>query len=557
VLASKVWEWRCVRTPTVGTKPACPAGTRAAKFVARVRAWRSFRRDGKLYRARGWSKVFVWKCAAEPVRSTPVSPGPPGPVIPTPVSPSPPAPTPDPGLSVSLSSGLKPAFSPAVSDYTTDCTPSPAVTFSATAPSTTTVRFDGTSQSAGTVNLTAGQAVTWTVQTSDGLTTYSARCAPADFPGYVATVNGTPQAAFYIVAPSIGAGAAPYVIIFNAQGVPVWWKRIDNFIGAPLDAKLLAPGELSWAYATGGYAYGANHEIAGLNGAVIRNVTAPAPGDDHHDLIRTAAGNDLVIGYVPRAAAQDLSAWGGPVSATVLDARVDEIAPDGTVAWTWNSADHINLAESADWLGLIGPGPPGNLPDGSVGGYDIVHANSVEEDGDGILLSARHLNAVYRIDKASGNIDWKLGGSTTPASLAVSGDTYASPLDGQHDARRLADGSVTVHDNGTLAGRPPRATRWQIDPTARTARLVEQVTDARAPTSICCGSARKLAGGNWVASWGANGLVTELAPDGTPQFTLEFLPATVFSYRADPVDAGELSASALRDGMNVQFPRSG
>ena len=461
-------------------------------------------------------------------------------------------------MSVSLSSGLKPAFSPAVSDYTTDCTTVPAATFSSTAPSTTTVRFDGTAQSAGTVNLTAGQAVTWTVQTSAGITSYSARCTPADLPGYVATVNGTPQAAFYIVAPSLGARAGPWVIIFNAQGVPVWWKRVDNFPGNPLDAKLLAPGELSWSYNTFSYSFGAHHEVVGLDGALIRSVTAPAPGADHHDLTSTAGGNDLVISYVPRAAAQDLSAWGGPVSATVLDARVDEIAPDDTVVWTWSSGDHIALAESARWLtaGGIATGGGWKLPDGSLtGGYDIAHANSVEDDGDGIILSARHLDAVYRIDKASGSIDWKLGGSATPESLAVSGDTHASPLDGQHDARRLADGTVTIHDNGTLAGRPPRATRWRIDATANTAQLLEQVTDTRAPVSGCCGSARKLAGGNWVASWGANGLVTELAPDGTPQFTLEFLPATVFSYRADPVDAGELSASALRDGMNAQFPR--
>ena len=407
------------------------------------------------------------------------------------------------------------------------------------------------------MNLTAGQAVTWTVETSEGVKSYSARCTPADFPSYVATVSGTPQAAFLIVAPSFGAGAAPYVIIFNAQGVPVWWKRVNTFPGSPLDAKLLAPGRLSWAYAGFGYAFGAHHEVVGLDGALMRAVTAPAPGTDHHDLARTPGGNDLVISYVPRAG-QNLGAWGGPASATVLDARVDEITSAGTVVWTWSSGDHIPPAESDHWLttGGIATGGGGRLPDGSLtGGYDIAHANSVEDDGTGLIISLRHLDAVYRIDKASGSIDWKLGGSATPESLIVSGDTYPSPLAGQHDARRLADGTVTIHDNGTLAGRPPRATRWQIDPGARTARLLEQVTDTRAPSSGCCGSARKLAGGNWVMSWGQNNTVTELAPDGTPQFTLQFLPATVFSYRADPVEAGQLSAAALHSGMNAQFPR--
>ena len=40
---------------------------------------------------------------------------------------------------------------------------------------------------------------------------------------------------------------------------------------------------------------------------------------------------------------------------------------------------------------------PTTLPDGRTG-YDIVHIELGRADGDGLVLSFRHLDAVYRID---------------------------------------------------------------------------------------------------------------------------------------------------------------
>jgi hypothetical protein len=125
----------------------------------------------------------------------------------------------------------------------------------------------------------------------------------------------------------------------------------------------------------------------------------------------------------------------------------------------------------------------------------------------------------------------------------------------------LSDGTVTIHDNGfhPTAGRPPRAVRYAIDTGAMTATLVEQKNDpGSSPTPLCCGSARRLPGGDWVMSWGSTGLVTELSPSGSRVFSLTFddgLGHNLFSYRAHPVLFGTLSATALRDGMDAQFPR--
>jgi hypothetical protein len=98
--------------------------------------------------------------------------------------------------------------------------------------------------------------------------------------------------------------------------------------------------------------------------------------------------------------------------------------------------------------------------------------------------------------------------------------------------------------------------RYVIDETARTAQVVEAVEDPRATYSVCCGSARRLPGGNWVVQWGANPYMTELDPSGNPVLTISY-QGTTFSYRAVPILPGVVSADQLRQGMDNMGLRHG
>ncbi len=134
------------------------------------------------------------------------------------------------------------------------------------------------------------------------------------------------------------------------------------------------------------------------------------------------------------------------------------------------------------------------------------------------------------------------------------------PLAGQHDARVLPDGDVTIHDNGThftgaaWTGRAPRA-GYAIDETAMRATFVEQSTDPDVGQSLCCGGSRLLPGGNWVTAWGGRQKVSEAPPDGTRVFNLDFA-APIFTYRANPILPTQLSARTVRTGMDTHFPRT-
>jgi hypothetical protein len=129
--------------------------------------------------------------------------------------------------------------------------------------------------------------------------------------------------------------------------------------------------------------------------------------------------------------------------------------------------------------------------------------------------------------------------------------TGGGSFSGQHDARLLPDGTVTLFDNGSRANptRNPRAVRYRIDTTAKTATLLEQITDPGSVFAGCCGSARKLPGGNWVVGFGGSPVFTEQRPDGSRVFRF----VGTFVYRAVPILPGQYTASAFRAGMDEQY----
>ncbi|HEV7524336.1 MAG TPA: arylsulfotransferase family protein [Acidimicrobiia bacterium] len=364
-----------------------------------------------------------------------------------------------------------------------------------------------------------------------GTHSYFIRCLPSDFPSYSATVNGTPQAPAVLVTPTLSTTAGVrgnYVVVFDAHGVPVWWFR--DATGGPLDAKFFGPSTIGW------WSGGAFH-LYGLNGVLGQNFTAGGGALDNHDFQLMPNGNYLGIIYAPRDNV-DLSSWGLSSQAQIVDSVIVELDPNSQIVWSWSAADHVDVAASNVNFRA-------NFP-------DVVHMNSIQYVGSGqIVFSARHLDAVYKINMSTGAIMWKLGGTPTPKSLTAIGDQYATAnpaalFSGQHDAR-LSNGQLTLQDNGTTQSRPVRALRFAINGATRTATELEQVTDARFnAAAFCCGGVARLSSGHWLASWGTADYVTELTPLGAPVLTISYGP--YFSYRVATVPA---SIASLRNGMDA------
>jgi hypothetical protein len=469
-------------------------------------------------------------------------------------------------VSFSTTPALYPAFDPAVSDYVVRCDAGAPVQVSVSnsdgADTTTTVSVDGQAPQTGAfvASVSLGQGQEFTITVTQGATTkeYFVRCLPADFPTWTSDRPGTPQAEYYVVAPALGSGTGRYVIIYDTNGVPVWWMAPPPG-RKPVDAKLTATGDVLWTESdTSGVALDAAER--GLDGSTVDDsITPDGYSSDQHDVELLPNGNYLVMGDYSRCC-YDLSSYGGPANAPILDNVIQEVTPSGLAVWTWDAADHIGVDELLpQWWGAAAQfGAP----------FDTLHINSAEMDATGNLLVSFRYEGVYKVTNPTaatnaGKIIWKLGG-TAPTmepgtQLTVVGDpVFAGGGDfgGQHYARFFdaGDGNeyVTLHDNGSNTGRPPRGVRYQIDETAGTATMVEDVRDTADPgfTSICCGSAKRLPGGDWVMSWGFGDSVMELTPTGDRMFVLTF---TQPSYRADPVLPGVLTPEELRAGMDTQY----
>jgi hypothetical protein len=362
---------------------------------------------------------------------------------------------------------------------------------------------------------------------------FNARCLPVGFPhwDWDRRRPGGPRL--------FGVNIGQYAIFFNGDGVPVWWYHSPH--ATPIGTPALADGTISWYTFQGKGEF----EIRRPNGRLVRTVNSVHGATDAHDLRLLPNGHYLIGALVPRSGV-DTTANGGSASATVLDLELEELSPKGKLLWSWSSADHIGLAETGRWWPAVIGGA-----DMNDGAYDIVHWNSVAVKKHALLLSFRHLDAIYKINRDTGAIEWKLGGTHTPQSLQVLKDPLgAYPLGGQHDARFAGGGTITLHDNFSGLDPAPRVVRYRIDQRAGTATLISSLSDGRIPESFCCGSTRLLSGGSWLTSWGGDQLIAANRPDGKRIFSLG-LKRQLFSYRAVPVSASQIRLRDLRRGMEA------
>ena len=268
------------------------------------------------------------------------------------------------------------------------------------------------------VPLDPGQAVRWTLSMPGRADVkQQARCLPADFPTWQVTRAGTPASQWYVLSPTAGAGAPAlgnplYVVVADDHGTPVWWTSVTSY--RPIDAKLI-PGGGGLMFAESGifFALSTTYHEVGWDGATLGSIGAGA-NIDMHDLIPAQGGGWYAIRYVPRDCVgtgndcADMTAYGGSTTATIIDGEIVKLDGTGSVVWSWNARDHLAFSEWSD-LASAAHTAMAHLDINGHDYWDINHLNSVEDDGDGVIISSRHLDAVYRINTSDGSVDWKAG----------------------------------------------------------------------------------------------------------------------------------------------------
>ena len=225
---------------------------------------------------------------------------------------------------------------------------------------------------------------------------------------------------------------------------------------------------------------------------------------DLHEFTITPQGTALVMAY--ERFERSLAAWGGPKNAKIVDNIIQEIdIKTGQVLFEWHSFGNVSPDES---------GVPVPKQRGSE--WEYFHVNAIDIDRDGnFLISARNTSTIYKVNRTTGKIMWRLGGKKSDFKLG-SGVRF----DWQHSIRVLPNGDYRLYDNSAA---PPvrkasRAITVRIDEQAKTATLVSAFKHPRGLLSASQGNVETLPNGNLFVGWGSQRWFTEFTPDGKVVF---------------------------------------
>jgi hypothetical protein len=208
----------------------------------------------------------------------------------------------------------------------------------------------------------------------------------------------------------------------------------------------------------------------------------------------------------------------GRITATVIGLVLQELDVDKNVVFEWRSWDHFLITDTTPVYLTREP-------------VDYVHGNSIDVDTDGnLLISNRNMNEVTKIDRQTGDIIWRLGGKNNQFAFVNDERGFSH----QHDARRLANGNLSLYDNGNLHEPAySRAVEYQLDEVNKVATLVLEYRSTPDVFAFAMGSNQQLPNHNVLVGWGASSTpaVTEFRPDGAKAFELALSPGD-FTYRA-------------------------
>src|SRR5262249_52472492 len=146
--------------------------------------------------------------------------------------------------------------------------------------------------------------------------------------------------------------------------------------------------------------------------------------------------------------------------------------------------------------------------------FDYFHVNAIDLDADGnLLVSARNTWAVYKLDRSSGKVLWRLGGKKSDFAMGP-GTQFAW----QHDARHQGAGDrlISLFDDGAKPAvhKQSRGIILALDHARRTATLQREFTHNPPLLAWALGSVQVLGNGNVLVGWGTAPYFSEYSANG-------------------------------------------
>lgn len=466
---------------------------------------------------------------------------------------------------------LTPAFSPSIHDYYVRCAAgSNALSVTTTAAQGATAALLEPTATAPAASLQESvvvaedQAIVVTASLGSAAEEYWIRCLPHTFPRLSTSPHPTVGAVvpgYYLVgAIFFATGESGYAMALDQNGTPVWYGLTANGGGAK-DVDLLAPNTISYV-PIAGYTFGTsmgqfeNHALDPVGVSYVTSVGVPV---DTHEFRRLANGDYLLFAS-PVTTGVDLTGLSNyGASEDILNGVIQEVTPSGQVAWQWTATDHFDPVKDTTWPQTS---TATNLAGQNVTVVDPFHLNSIDVDASGnLLVSSRHMDSIFLVSRATGQVLWKMGGSSYTKEgapfLQVSGDSMGG-FHRQHDARFQPDGTISLFDDETSLPGPARALVVSYDVVAGTASVVWQYSGTGSVGAM--GSFDILPDGSRVIGWGTqeggNPTFTEVTPSGEDLLDFRFSDGDS-SYRALKVPTSALDIETLRKAVGPWSSASG
>ena len=303
------------------------------------------------------------------------------------------------------------------------------------------------------------------------------------------------------LAPKAGRGQDGPMII-DDKGQMVWFKPMQGKLAADFRTQTYdGKPVLTWwegrLYVGDGDGVGQIYDDTYKPVATVR--TGNGYSYDLHELTITPRNTALVMAY--ERFERSLKAWGGPSEAKIVDNIIQEVdIKTGQVVFEWHSFGNVSPDES-----LI------PVPKNRGSEWEYFHANAIDLDRDGnFLISARNTSTIYKVNRATGKIMWRLGGKKSDFKLGP-----GVRFDWQHSLRVLPNGDLRIYDNSAA---PPvrkasRAITIRLDEQAKTGDARERLQAPAQPALRQPGQRRDAAQRQPVRRLGLAALVHRAQPD--------------------------------------------
>lgn len=343
------------------------------------------------------------------------------------------------------------------------------------------------------------------------VTTINGVAVPADFPVIRTAVHGqtAPGRIFFASTFFDTDWRSNYIVICENDGTPYFYRRYSRAnLGSGI-FKTHPNGLLSfykYLNSDDGFYILLDHHFNEVD-------TLRCVGNyrtDSHELVLLPNGHALLVCEQDRTIDMSKLVTGGNKNATVVGNHFQEVDSDGNKYWEWLCWDHLRPQDAI-------------AVDVRSSYIDYVHLNSIAVDYDGqYVLSFRSMSEVAKINSASGEFIWRLGGVhnqfTFVNDQGISAQHHAMPVPGKPD-------HYTIYDNNHT-----RAVEYQLNVAQKTAQKVWEYHYPKASGTYMMGSVQRLANENTYIDWSTtpplkgcevdkdNDLVFEIQVDGVSSY---------------------------------------